>query len=389
MNGKLIIREGGREKLYEIVDEKVVIGNGQNADLRLRDESVSPLHCEITRTPRGFRVVDLETLPGTRVNGLTVNQHMLKDGDKIEIGATTLIYLGDSAREPSKPRKPVKQIPAELPKKADGRPQRFYRHETRTRRRSNPAAVAFVCVLIVAVGLTILMLSKSAYRSDAEERWNEILELVKKDSLASVEKAKRLLDAIPRTDLESADREWMEQKIKRALVELRRRDEARRAEERYAEIITTYRSGRENLAWLRNRVRAFEEDFPGTERAEELKRFLEKARYGTPENERRWREAREKILKGIRTKTFKPVFETLDALERDPTMKAAFGEHIDVLRASARKAFEGFYEVTLELALEAHAAGDADKARRLLETLAAVGLEPYATQARERLNTLR
>ena len=42
--------------------------------------------------PTGFLVVDLGSTNGTRVNGATVSEHQLKDGDAITVGATRIRF---------------------------------------------------------------------------------------------------------------------------------------------------------------------------------------------------------------------------------------------------------------------------------------------------------
>ena len=90
---KLIITTDGRDKVYEIIDERFTIGSGADADLQLRGEGISGIHLTVDKTRSGYRIVDMETMEGTLVNGKQINQQTLEklifkrgslDGKKVE-----------------------------------------------------------------------------------------------------------------------------------------------------------------------------------------------------------------------------------------------------------------------------------------------------------------
>ena len=72
--------------------EKVVAGRDADCDLIVADRSASAHHCEFQRIPDGWRVVDLESRHGTRVNGKYVNHKVLVNGDKVLLGSATYVY---------------------------------------------------------------------------------------------------------------------------------------------------------------------------------------------------------------------------------------------------------------------------------------------------------
>ena len=64
------------------------------------DPSVSRRHASITPEPSGYRIRDLESTNGTRVNGkkLDAEGYLLKNGDRIALGGNQVIlsyYTGD------------------------------------------------------------------------------------------------------------------------------------------------------------------------------------------------------------------------------------------------------------------------------------------------------
>jgi pSer/pThr/pTyr-binding forkhead associated (FHA) protein len=72
----------------------IVIGRGNDADLRIDDPGVSRRHCElrVTETGAGPRVSvhDLGSTNGVLVDGRRVEKATLADGATIRIGNTTL-----------------------------------------------------------------------------------------------------------------------------------------------------------------------------------------------------------------------------------------------------------------------------------------------------------
>lgn len=91
---KLIISAEGRDKVYEIIDERFTIGSGPDADLQLRSAGISGIHLTIDKTKNGFRAIDMETKEGTVINGKQSNQQVLANGDTIEIGDVKITYMG-------------------------------------------------------------------------------------------------------------------------------------------------------------------------------------------------------------------------------------------------------------------------------------------------------
>lgn len=73
---------------------------GRHADNRVvvSDTLASRFHCVVEKTPVGWRVRDLDSSNGTRLNGVPVNGAMLRPGDIIAIGSTTLKFVDPTAK---------------------------------------------------------------------------------------------------------------------------------------------------------------------------------------------------------------------------------------------------------------------------------------------------
>ena len=83
----LVVERGAIAGDEHLLDrEKLVIGRGQGADLRFEDSEMSSEHAVIEFTGKGFRISDLGSTNGTRVNGAPVQAHDLDTGDRIEVG---------------------------------------------------------------------------------------------------------------------------------------------------------------------------------------------------------------------------------------------------------------------------------------------------------------
>src|SRR5512136_628721 len=78
--------------MYKLEKGEVLIGRAKDASIRIDDEGVSRLHAKIVRHPQGtVAIVDLKSTNGTFCNGERVDTHVLQDGDRIQIGTTTII----------------------------------------------------------------------------------------------------------------------------------------------------------------------------------------------------------------------------------------------------------------------------------------------------------
>ena len=74
------------------------IGRAAGNGIQLDDPEVSARHAEIHFSGGEFRIRDLGSRNGVRVNGQKVLDHTLRNGDEMVVGATTLRF---SAERPS------------------------------------------------------------------------------------------------------------------------------------------------------------------------------------------------------------------------------------------------------------------------------------------------
>ncbi len=72
--------------------EPITIGRLPESTVVVNDPNVSRRHAEIRRSGNDVVVVDLNSTNGTRVNGATVRERVLNDGDQIVIGTSVIRF---------------------------------------------------------------------------------------------------------------------------------------------------------------------------------------------------------------------------------------------------------------------------------------------------------
>jgi diguanylate cyclase (GGDEF)-like protein len=77
-------------KLYPLLSS-LVIGRGAAVDLQLQGSGISREHCRVLVEAKGVILEDRNSSNGTYLNGQRVRREVLKDGDKIQIGPSTIL----------------------------------------------------------------------------------------------------------------------------------------------------------------------------------------------------------------------------------------------------------------------------------------------------------
>jgi pSer/pThr/pTyr-binding forkhead associated (FHA) protein len=82
----LIVTHGTtKNKVRPLVREIMVIGRTPGCDIGLMSPDVAPVHCVIVRQPTGWLIRDCSGR-ATRVNGQSITEATLRDGDIIQVG---------------------------------------------------------------------------------------------------------------------------------------------------------------------------------------------------------------------------------------------------------------------------------------------------------------
>ncbi len=79
-------------KMIKLEGKELIMGRAAENGLQVEDEGISRKHCKISVAANGhYQLVDLGSTNGTFLNGIKVNVATLQDGDKVQIGATTVL----------------------------------------------------------------------------------------------------------------------------------------------------------------------------------------------------------------------------------------------------------------------------------------------------------
>lgn len=87
---ELLVRQDHREWRYALNTGSVHIGRGSQNDVCLLADGVSRVHARLDLAPDGWRLTDLDSTNGTRVNGARVREAVIGPADVIEIGRAVL-----------------------------------------------------------------------------------------------------------------------------------------------------------------------------------------------------------------------------------------------------------------------------------------------------------
>jgi hypothetical protein len=84
----LIVTYGTTSRKFRSLErDVVVVGRAPGCDVALASPEVAPVHCVLARGPHGWRVRDCSGRGATRINGTSVVDGPLKNGDTLQIGA--------------------------------------------------------------------------------------------------------------------------------------------------------------------------------------------------------------------------------------------------------------------------------------------------------------
>ena len=78
-------------EMYRLDEGESFVGRGQQASIRLNDDGISRKHARIFQAGGEVLIEDMKSANGTVVNGVPVSMQLLKDGDKIRLGSTTIL----------------------------------------------------------------------------------------------------------------------------------------------------------------------------------------------------------------------------------------------------------------------------------------------------------
>jgi len=81
---------------HELDKHEVVIGRSRDCDIQLADPNVSRRHAEVRQEGAAYWVIDLDSTNGMEVNGRRLKRAKLRQGDRILLGSTELVFRRDT-----------------------------------------------------------------------------------------------------------------------------------------------------------------------------------------------------------------------------------------------------------------------------------------------------
>jgi pSer/pThr/pTyr-binding forkhead associated (FHA) protein len=78
--------------IFKYNQSEIMIGRSRNCDLILENPTISRKHAVIRQVDGKFNISDLESTGGTYVNGETITNRALAEGDVITLGTYHLVF---------------------------------------------------------------------------------------------------------------------------------------------------------------------------------------------------------------------------------------------------------------------------------------------------------
>ncbi len=98
----IVISGASAGKMFKVSNEALTIGRGKDCEIVLAEEGISRNHARVEPDGHGnVAIVDLNSTNGTYFNGNRITRHLLRDGDKVQVGSTTILKFSfqDSLEE--------------------------------------------------------------------------------------------------------------------------------------------------------------------------------------------------------------------------------------------------------------------------------------------------
>ena len=88
----VVNREEADLVTHELTRDIVMIGSAPLNHIIIDDPAVSAQHAILARVVDSYRLKDLHSTNGTQVNGISITDAALKDGDKVQFGSVVAVF---------------------------------------------------------------------------------------------------------------------------------------------------------------------------------------------------------------------------------------------------------------------------------------------------------
>ncbi len=83
----------------EVTPKELIVGRGDQADLKITDAEMSRAHFKVSDQGGTFAIEDLGSQNGTFVNGHRITKASLQPNDQIRAGETNFVFTNDAQPE--------------------------------------------------------------------------------------------------------------------------------------------------------------------------------------------------------------------------------------------------------------------------------------------------
>lgn len=95
----VVVSGNGTGVEFRLLSDRLIVGRGPGVDFTVDDQAMSRQHAAFEFGDGEFRIRDLGSMNGVRVNGRPVQVAELGHGDRIEIGSQVLQYVVEARDE--------------------------------------------------------------------------------------------------------------------------------------------------------------------------------------------------------------------------------------------------------------------------------------------------
>ena len=149
---------------HELVKDAITIGRGADNTIVVDDPSISTHHARLLLERDTYRLKDLDSTNGTRVNGKPVRETLLRSGDRIRFGEAEANYESSevgASKALSKPEEIKAQIAgpgAELPHLTTASPFRSQQQQNDPVRAGILIGLGIVLLVFLGSMIAVLMM---------------------------------------------------------------------------------------------------------------------------------------------------------------------------------------------------------------------------------------
>ncbi|MEE3370328.1 MAG: ATP-binding protein [Planctomycetota bacterium] len=92
MQTLFVIQGFDQGQRFELCHDQISVGRDAENTIQLHDDEVSRQHAELHRVKKGYQLVDCTSSNGTFINAESIDQQVLRSGDRVQIGRTLMLY---------------------------------------------------------------------------------------------------------------------------------------------------------------------------------------------------------------------------------------------------------------------------------------------------------